>query len=66
MTIDRISPPGAWHREWDARSHTETEYRQEIREMRERIRGYLDDIRRLEAEVAELKRVAENQWVREP
>ncbi len=66
MTIDRISPPGAWQREWDARSHTETEYRQEIREMRERIQWYLGQIQSLEDEVAELKRIAESQFVKEP
>lgn len=66
IDIDNISPPGAWQREWDMRSHTDAEFRQEIRELRERLRGYLTDIRRLEAEVAELKRHAENQWVREP
>jgi predicted RNase H-like nuclease (RuvC/YqgF family) len=66
MTIDRISPPGAWQREWDARSHTETEYRQEIREMRERIQWYLGQIQSLEEEVAELKRIAESQFVKEP
>ncbi len=66
MTIDQDSPAGSWQREWDARSHTPDEYRREIRELRERLRGYLADIRRLEAEVAELKRHAENQWVREP
>lgn len=64
--IDNISPPGAYTREWDARSHTETEYRQEIREMRERIRFYLAEIERLHAELAELRRHAESQWVREP
>jgi hypothetical protein len=65
MQIDRESPPGAWQREWDARSHTETEYRQEIREMRERIRWYVRRIEELEAEVKQL-RAQDARWVQEP
>ena len=65
MQIDRESPPGAWQREWDARRHTETEYRQEIREMRERIWYYLKRIAELEQEVKTLK-AADARWVQEP
>jgi len=65
VQIDRESPPGAWQREWDARSHTETEYRQEIREMRERIRWYVRRIEELEAEVKQL-RAQDARWVQEP
>jgi hypothetical protein len=65
MQIDRESPPGAWQREWDARSHTETEYRQEIREMRERILWYVRRIEELEAEVKQL-RAQDARWVQEP
>jgi predicted RNase H-like nuclease (RuvC/YqgF family) len=65
MQIDRESPPGAWQRDWDARSHTETEYRQEIREMRERIKWYVKRIDELESEVREL-RSNDARWVQEP
>jgi len=65
VQIDRESPPGAWQRDWDARSHTETEYRQEIREMRERIKWYVKRIDELESEVREL-RSNDARWVQEP
>jgi predicted RNase H-like nuclease (RuvC/YqgF family) len=65
MQIDRESPPGAWQRDWDSRSHTETEYRQEIREMRERIKWYMKRIDELESEVREL-RSNDARWVQEP
>ncbi len=65
MQIDRESPPGAWQRDWDSRSHTETEYRQEIREMRERIKWYVKRIDELESEVREL-RSNDARWVQEP
>ena len=65
MQIDRESPPGAWQRDWDSRSHTETEYRQEIREMRERIKWYVNRIDELESEVREL-RSNDARWVQEP
>jgi uncharacterized coiled-coil DUF342 family protein len=54
-----------WDREWDRMSHTISEYRQEIREMRERIRGYVDLIEQLESEVRELKKT-DSRWVQEP
>ena len=65
MQIDRESPPGAWQRDWDSRSHTETEYRQEICEMRERIKWYVKRIDELESEVREL-RSNDARWVQEP
>jgi hypothetical protein len=65
VQIDRESPPGAWQRDWDSRSHTETEYRQEIREMRERIKWYVKRINELELEVREL-RSNDARWVQEP
>jgi hypothetical protein len=65
VQIDRESPPGAWQRDWDSRSHTETEYRQEIREMRERIKWYVKRIDELESEVREL-RSNDARWVQEP
>ena len=65
MTIDTTSPPGSWEREWDARSHSETEYRNEIRELRARVRAYLAEIERLRAENDEL-RAANARWVMEP
>lgn len=47
--------PGSWQKEWDARSHTPEEFRQEIRELRERIKGYLKDIEMRDQVIAELK-----------
>lgn len=63
--IDRGSPSGSWEREWDAQSHTATEYREAIAEMRQRIREYLSEIAGLKAENAEL-RARETAWVQEP
>jgi uncharacterized coiled-coil DUF342 family protein len=54
-----------WDREWDAQSHTVTEYRIEIRELRERILGYVSRIEQLETEVREL-RANDARWVMEP
>jgi trehalose-6-phosphatase len=65
VQIDRESPPGAWQRDWDARSHTETEYRQEIREMRERTQYYVRRIDGLETEIKQLK-AQDARWVQEP
>lgn len=48
MPIDNQSEPGSWEREWDSRSHTSTEYRVEINELRVRIRAYLKRIEELE------------------
>lgn len=55
MTIDRESPPGSWQREWDAMSHTTSEYQREIRELRDRIQGYLKDIEIRDQLIAELR-----------
>ena len=65
MIIDNISPPGSYDREWDARSHTETEYRQEIREMRERIQIYLKEIALLQDEILLLREQLHDLTVRE-
>ena len=54
MIFDRESPPGAWEREWDMRSHTTTEYQAEINELRTRIRAYLKRIEELENTVESL------------
>jgi uncharacterized coiled-coil DUF342 family protein len=54
-----------WVVEWDRMSHTISEYRQEIREMRERIRWYVDRIEELETEVKQLKST-DARWVQEP
>jgi hypothetical protein len=51
MSTDNESPPGAWQREWDARSHSDSEYRAEIRDMRDRIATYLKEIDELKAEI---------------
>lgn len=55
MTIDRDSPPGSWQKEWDAMSHTASEYQREIRELRDRIQGYLKDIEIRDQLIAELR-----------
>lgn len=65
MTVDNVSEPGSWVREWDARPHTTAEYRQEISELRERIRAYLERIGQLEAELI-AERARSEAWVREP
>ena len=44
-----------WDREWLARPHTETEYRAEIKSALERCAMYSARIKRLEAEVAQLR-----------
>lgn len=54
-----------WEQEWDRIAHTSTEYRQEIREMRERIRYYVRRIDELETEVKQLK-TQDARWVQEP
>ena len=54
-----------WEQEWDRIAHTSTEYRQEIREMRERIRYYVRRIEELETEVKQLK-AQDARWVQEP
>lgn len=66
MVIDNISPAGSYRRELDYKLDTVGKLWNEIYELRDRIKEYTADIERLETEVAELKRVAENQWVREP
>lgn len=55
MTIDKDSPPGSWQKEWDAMSHTTFEYQQEIRELRDRIKGYLKDIEMRDQVISELR-----------
>lgn len=54
VTIDNISPPGSWRREWDAQSHTPQEYMQKIRELRERNAEYVREIDRLQRKIDEL------------
>jgi len=54
-----------WDREWDRMSHTISEYQQQIREMRERIRWYVSRIEELENEVKQLKST-DARWVQEP
>lgn len=55
MTVDKDSPPGSWQREWDARSHSTDEYQAEIRELRDRIRGYIKDVEIRDQLIAELR-----------
>ena len=54
-----------WDREWDRMTHTSTDYKKEIREMRERIRWYVSRIEELETEVRQLKST-DARWVQEP
>jgi uncharacterized coiled-coil DUF342 family protein len=54
-----------WEQEWDRMSHTTTEYKAEIRELRERIVWYVSRIETLESEVRELRRM-DSRWVQEP
>lgn len=63
--VDDQSPAGSWVREWDARPHTVCEYQREIRELRDRVRSYLERIGQLEAELNE-ERAKGEAWVREP
>jgi len=51
MIIDTIRPPGAWEREWDKRTHTETELRREIHDLRQRITEYISEIESLTAQL---------------
>lgn len=55
MVVDKDSPPGSWEREWDAMSHSPSEYQREIRELRDRIKGYLKDIEMRDQVIAELR-----------
>jgi hypothetical protein len=54
-----------WEQEWDRMSHTTTEYKAEIRELRERIVWYVSRIEALESEVRELRKM-DSRWVQEP
>lgn len=54
-----------WEQEWDRMSHTPTEYRQEIHDLRERIQWYVKRINELESEVKQLK-AHDARWVQEP
>jgi predicted RNase H-like nuclease (RuvC/YqgF family) len=63
--FDIESPPGSWEREWDARAHTVSEYQREIRDLRDRIRGYLAEIADLNAQLHE-EQARNNEWIREP
>jgi len=63
--FDIESPPGSWEREWDARAHTVSEYQREIRDLRDRIRGYLAEIADLKAQLHE-EQARNNEWIREP
>ncbi len=53
--IDSQSPAGSWQKEWDARSHSPEEFRHEIRELRDRIKGYIKDIEMRDQVIAELR-----------
>jgi predicted nucleic acid-binding Zn-ribbon protein len=62
---DQLYEMDEWDQEWDRMTHTSTEYRIEIREMRERIQFYVQRIEELEEEVRQLKRF-DSRWVQEP
>jgi len=53
--FDNISPPGSWRREWDARSHSEQEYREKINELRQRNKDYVEQIKELNIVIENLK-----------
>lgn len=55
MNVDDQSPPGAWRREWDSQSHTVNEYREKIRELRERNRMYVETIYELNKVIEDLQ-----------
>lgn len=44
-----------WEYEWDAMSHTQSEYQREIRELRDRIRSYLSEIQELNKQIESMK-----------
>jgi predicted RNase H-like nuclease (RuvC/YqgF family) len=55
VTTDNVSPEGAWRTEWDAQSHTPTEYREKIRELRQRNQEYIREIEKLKEKIDDLK-----------
>ena len=55
MKVDTVSPAGAWRNEWDAQSHTPTEYKEKIRELRQRNAEYVREIERLKNYISDLK-----------
>jgi predicted RNase H-like nuclease (RuvC/YqgF family) len=55
MLIDNESPPGSWEKEWDARSHTVSEYQKEIRDLRDRIRIYMREIESLNRTIESMR-----------
>ena len=65
MMVDKESEAGAWEREWDARSHTVSEYQHEIRDLRERIKYYVSRIKDLEEQLRD-EQARNSEWVREP
>ncbi len=44
-----------WEKEWDRISHTTSEYQSEIKELRERILNYVQDIEIRDQLIAELR-----------
>lgn len=44
-----------WDKEWDKTSHTSDEYRKEIRDLRQRILFYLEEIRLLKDRIESLR-----------
>lgn len=67
MVVDKDSPPGSWEREWDAMSHSPSEYQREIRDLRDRIKGYLKDIEMRDQLIAELRdelALVDKYWLR--
>lgn len=55
MKVDTVSPAGAWRNEWDAQSHTTAEYKEKIRELRQRNAEYVREIERLKQYISDLK-----------
>ena len=48
----------SWDREWDKNNHTSDEYRQQIREQRERIRFYMNENAALRQAISTIYTVA--------
>lgn len=56
---DLIREDDSWDAAWDKGPHTETEYRQEIKSLRTRVRHYLSDIWRLKCELDTIRQAAD-------
>lgn len=55
ITVDNESPAGAWRRDWDAQSHTTSEYREKIRELRKRNEEYAKQLEAMQLVIDDLR-----------